>query len=203
MGGHAGGEVASNLAVTTVQQHVVDHRGPFFELLENDDPETKARASEELARAVQRACSSIFELASSDRGKHGMGTTFTGVAVAGSRGVIAHVGDSRAYLFRQGRAHRLTEDHTMVSAQLKAGIISREEAAASKLGNVLTRAVGAQENVQVDTLLVDFLPNDLLLICSDGLHGYIDEPDLPTLLLMATPQALPDKLVALANERGG
>jgi hypothetical protein len=106
---------------------------------------------------------------------------------------------------RDGRAHRLTEDHTLVATQVKAGALTKEQALRSPLRNVLTRAVGNQESVQVDTLLVDFIPGDRVLLCSDGLHGYVSEDEEVAALLApgTIAEDLPRKLIELANERGG
>src|SRR5262249_46233280 len=123
--------------------------------------------------------------------------------MASNKGIIAHVGDSRVYLVRHGQCHRLTEDHTLVAAQLKAGTISKEQAANSQYRNVITRAVGIQESVQVDTLIVDLFPDDTFLLCSDGLHGYLADEEIAPLIASAAPAQLPETFVALANERGG
>ena len=149
-------------------------------LAKDPSSNNKLAAQGLMEQAVQRACSEIYKVAASDSAKRGMGTTFVGLVCAGDRAVIGHVGDSRIYLLRTGQAHRLTEDHTLVNAQIKAGQITKEQAATSQYRNVITRAVGIQESVQVDTLLVDLVPGDIYMLCSDGLHGYLpDEEVLP------------------------
>ena len=110
-----------------------------------------------LLLAVQEACARINKTAQADRTKRGMGTTFDCVLMVGNRAVIGHVGDSRVYLIRQGKVHRLTEDHTMLAMALKAGVGKKEDFADSDWANSLTRAVGPQPSVQVDTLLLDAL----------------------------------------------
>src|SRR5262249_58722929 len=142
-------------------------------------------------------------MASSDATKRGMGTSFACVVMAGTKGSGGTVGDSRVYLVRGGQAHRLTEDHTLIAAQVKAGTLTREQAQHSQFRNVITRAVGIQESVQVDTLMVDLLPRDLFVLCSDGLHGYVPDEELPKLIEDTPLAELPAKLVALANDRGG
>src|SRR5207244_3721999 len=117
--------------------------------------------------------------------------------------VIGHVGDSRVYLFRQGRAHQLTEDHTIIQEQLKRGLITREQAREAENRNVITRAVGIQPQVAVDTLITDLLPGDLYVLCSDGLHGYLEDAELPVLLGQEPRERLADQLVEVANGRGG
>jgi hypothetical protein len=132
-----------------------------------------------------------------------MGTTCDCVVVAGGCAVVGHVGDSRVYLHRGGKVYRLTEDHTLVAAQVKAGLITREEAAVSEWRSVLTHSVGVQESVEVDTLCVDCQPGDRLLLCSDGLHGVVTDDELASHLGAQPAAALPRVLVDLANERGG
>jgi serine/threonine protein phosphatase PrpC len=189
MGGHAAGEVASQRAVEVVRQQLSTGRQALEDL-------TQASTSE--ARA---AAAALVETA--DATKRGMGTTFVCLVLAGTKAIVGHVGDSRVYLLRGGQAHRLTEDHTLIAAQVKAGTLTREQAQASQLRNVITRAVGIQESVQVDTLMVDLLPRDLFLLCSDGLHGYLPDEELPKVIEGIPLAELPAKLIALANERGG
>ncbi len=203
MGGHNAGEVASARAIEVVTKHVADHFQVMKALAENPTPQTSQAAQALVEQAVQAACADIYRQAQADAGKRGMGTTFVGLFVAGDKAIIGHVGDSRIYLHRQGQAHRLTEDHTLISAQLKAGTITKAEAAKSPYRNVITRAVGIQESVQVDTLAVDIMPGDLFMLCSDGLHGYLADDETPALLGGAPWDQLPKKLIDLANTRGG
>lgn len=203
MGGHAAGEVAAQRTLEVVQAEVRKRRAALRTLVHDPDPYDRASAVEMLERAILQACSEVFSLAESDPSKRGMGTTCVAFLLAGSKAILAHVGDSRAYLLRDGRLHRLTEDHTLVETQLKQGVITAEQAAVSPYRNVITRAVGIQEWVQVDTLLTDVLPGDRFILCSDGMHGYLDEEgDLP-LLRDSQVYELPRLLVDLANERGG
>ena len=203
MGGHAAGEVASAKAAEVVKQVVLANQGVLRELGRDPSQHNRSQAAALIESAVQRACAEIYRLASQDPSKRGMGTTFVCLAVAGNKGVIGHVGDSRVYLVRQGQCHRLTEDHTLVAAQLKAGTISREQAASSQYRNVITRAVGIQESVQVDTLIVDLVPGDVFVLCSDGLHGYLQDEEVAPLTAAVSARELPRRLIDLANERGG
>jgi serine/threonine protein phosphatase PrpC len=203
MGGHAAGEVASAKAVEVVKDVFVKN-GELLKRLSKDPSSSNKLAVQGLMeQAVQRACSEIYKVAAADSTKRGMGTTFVGMAVAGDRAVIGHVGDSRIYLLRSGQVHRLTEDHTLVNAQIKAGQITKEQAATSQYRNVITRAVGIQESVQVDTLLVDLVPGDLYLLCSDGLHGYLADEEVVPLMSAEPVDQLPRKMIDLANSRGG
>jgi hypothetical protein len=143
-------------------------------------------------------------MASVDVRLRGMGTTFVCLAVAGDRGVVAHVGDSRLYLGRRGHVHVLTEDHTLIAEQIKAGEIKPEDAGKSPFKGVLTRALGQHESVQVDSLVLDLLPGDHLLLCSDGLYGYYADEELAERFAGdAEPETLAPDLVTGANERGG
>jgi CRP-like cAMP-binding protein len=131
-----------------------------------------------------------------------MGTTVVSLLVAGKKAVVGHVGDSRVYLFRNGRAHQLTEDHTIIQEQLKRGLITKEQIPTAENKNVITRAVGIQSQVAVDTLVTDVLPGDLFVLCSDGLHGYLQDEELPQLLAQDRTK-LTDMLIDLALQRGG
>jgi hypothetical protein len=154
-------------------------------------------------QAIQAACADIFGMASRDVRLRGMGTTFVSLAVAGDRAVVAHVGDSRLYLARRGTVHVLTEDHTIIAQQLKSGDLRPEDVQNSPFKGVLTRALGQHESVQVDSLVLELLPGDTLLLCSDGLHGYTPDEELAQCLFSSTPEQLVDDLLAKANERGG
>ena len=203
MGGHAAGEVASSRAAEAVKQHVIANRAVLKDLAINPSQASRATAATLVESAIQRACYEIFKIASADPSKRGMGTTLVCLAVGGTKGIIGHVGDSRVYLVRNSQCHRLTEDHTLVAAQLKAGTITKEQAASSQYRNVITRAVGIQESVQVDTLIVDLVPGDTFLLCTDGLHGYLNDDEFAPLVSSTPPAELPARLVQIANDRGG
>ena len=124
--------------------------------------------------------------------------------VVGDKGVMGHVGDSRLYLTRNGQLHQLSEDHSYVTEMIKRGNMTREEARASPFGNVITRAVGIQESVQVDSLIMDILPGDTYLLCSDGLSSYMDDPnEMAKYMGREDLEASTTKFVELANQRGG
>jgi len=161
----------------------------------------RAAALAELARdAVERANARVHAL-KSDPEKRGAGTTCTALLVHGGMAAMAHVGDSRLYLLRGGEINQISNDHTFVAEGMRRGLSF--EAAAAQFGtNMLSRAVGPAERVDIDTLGFDVLPGDKLLLCTDGLHGYFsDEKELAPCL--ASVHAAPQKLIALANERGG
>jgi serine/threonine protein phosphatase PrpC len=203
MGGHAAGEVASAHAVKTVQR-VLQENAAVLEEARKDKPEARERLVTVVEGAVNAACSEIFTMATADNGKAGMGTTLVMMLVVGGKGLMAHVGDSRLYMVRAGQIHQLSEDHSYTSEMVKRGKMTREQARTSPYANVITRAVGIQKNVQVDTLLFDIIPGDTFLLCSDGLHGYYDDPnDLADALSQADADKIPDSLIVTANTRGG
>ncbi|HLM74571.1 MAG TPA: protein phosphatase 2C domain-containing protein, partial [Polyangiaceae bacterium] len=177
MGGQNAGEVASNRAVQVFRERIAAGASVLRRLSDDPSQENRAAGQALVEKAIQSACADVFKLALSDPKLRGMGTTLTSIVVAGAAGVVGNVGDSRVYLVRAGRAYKLTEDHTLVAAQVKSGSMTKEEAQRSPLRNVLTRAVGNQESVQLDTLLVDLMPSDRIVLCSDGLHGYVPEDE--------------------------
>lgn len=203
MGGHAAGEIASKRATEVLHQHILSNRSVLDALVDSSAQEPKQAVVSLVEEAIHRACSDIYRIAAADPSKRGMGTTLVCLLVVGTKGVIGHVGDSRIYLLRAGKCHRLTEDHTLVAAQVKAGTLTKKQAAASQFRNVITRAVGIQESVQVDTLTLDLLPEDSFLLCSDGLHGYLEDDELEQIVSEHPSSELPKTLVALANHRGG
>ncbi len=204
MGGHAAGDVASQRAVEAVRAFVAAQAEVLRAFADDPSPDRGAAAARLVEEGIQSACADIFRMAEADAKLRGMGTTFVCLIVAGERAVVAHVGDSRLYLYRRRSLHALTEDHTLVAEQIRAGAITAENAKHSPFKGVLTRALGAHESVQVDSLVVDLLPGDAFLLCSDGLHGYYTEEELAERLDEATiDEALAVDLVTGANERGG
>ncbi len=204
MGGHAAGEVASAKTIEVVKDAISAHTDLFERYAASpEDFELRDRVFGVVEEAIQRASATVFALAREDEAKRGMGTTCVLLVRAGAKGIIGHVGDSRVYLLRNDQAYQLTEDHTLVNAQLKQGIITKEQAEKATFSNVITRSVGYQESVQVDTLLTDLLPGDRLLLCSDGLSGYVQDEEWAKFLGGATIRELPSKLISLANHRGG
>lgn len=203
MGGHNAGEVASQEAVDTV--HGMVRRGAdVLDALESGDftDDTVRKAVRLLESAVQAATYMVFGIAQSEPDQQGMGTTLSALVLRGEFGVTAQVGDSRVYVVRGGVASQLTEDHTLIAWQLKQGIISQEEAALSPHKNVITRAVGSREYVQVDTHFFQIFAGDVFLACSDGLHGYLSNEEIPDITQLG-PREAARRFIEIANERGG
>lgn len=204
MGGHAAGEIASAHAIQTVRRVVQENARALEQLKAEDLPENRERVQRLVERAVQSACGEIYRMATEDTGKAGMGTTLVMMLMVGQKGIMGHVGDSRVYLNRQDQLHQLSEDHSYVAEMIKRGRMTEEEAKTSPYANVITRAVGIQESVEVDTLLMDILPGDTILLCSDGLHGYTsDKKELSTMLAVDNVNSIPPGLIHVANSRGG
>lgn len=202
MGGHAAGEVASAAAAAAVQRHIEEHRQALQRY--DDSPAARDQLLKLVDDAVQRASSEVYRVATSDRGKAGMGTTLTLVLFVKNICVMGHVGDTRLYMLRAGQLHQLSEDHTYVNEMLRRGMGTEEELRKGPYANVITRAVGIQANVRVDTLLLDVLPGDSFLICSDGLTKHLESPsDITRVLAGAQLDGLAQELVDLANARGG
>jgi protein phosphatase len=132
-----------------------------------------------------------------------MGTTMTSLWFHGGRAYLAHVGDSRAYLFRDGRAQQLSDDHSWVSEQVRAGMMSEEEARESKFRHIITRSVGFERDVLVDGAAIPVQAGDCYLICSDGLSNYVEGDELARLMTSRFYREVPRLLVELANDRGG
>jgi len=204
LGGAAKGEVASALAVDAV---IASLREKSIAPESIDDgvgqngfsPETKS-----LVHAIKLANRKIHEEGTRDAGCRGMGATIVAARINGYRLSLVHVGDSRAYLLRSGRLEQLTADHSLVAEQVRQGLMTPEQAAASELQSVLTRALGTEESVEVDADEIELFPRDSLLLCSDGLTRMVPEPEIASILLEAPDVAsAAESLVNRANEYGG
>ncbi len=188
MGGHNAGEVASALAVKTFASEMA---------------KTELDVSDRMFHAVERANEDIFSEALADSAKSGMGTTITAIALDGGRLYIAHVGDSRLYLFRRESILQLTTDHSLVEEMVSRGMISRDEAREHPQRNVITRALGTSSTVKVDLLTMRVRPGDVFLLCSDGLSGSVDEDELEHVLSSRyTDKTKAKRLVAAAEKNG-
>jgi serine/threonine protein phosphatase PrpC len=206
MGGHAAGEVASAIAVRTVHDEIKREKELLDDYTNGATGASKVTPKDVVAlleHAVQRACSKIHEEARVDAAKRGMGTTLSALLVVGHQGFIAHVGDSRIYLSRGGKVQQITEDHTVFNELIKRGKLTREQIEKVQQKNAITRAVGVYERVEVDTLVIELTVGDIIVLASDGLHGYLESPDeLREPLAMEGDEGV-KALITLANERGG
>jgi protein phosphatase len=144
----------------------------------------------------------VFGIAQFEAAKSGMGTTISAAMIVGDSFVTGQVGDSRIYRVRQNQAVQLTEDHTLIAWQMKQGLISEAEAKTSPHRNVITRAVGNRDYVEVDTNIYPLEPGDIYMLCSDGLHGYLQLDEIPAIASAGGEQAV-EHFIQLANNRGG
>jgi len=202
MGGHAAGEVASQEAVETIYGMVKQGLRALPQIVGTLTNEHARSACRLLEGAVQAATYMVFALAELDRDKSGMGTTISALLFLGEYAVTAQVGDSRIYQVRDGQVMQMTEDHTLISWQLKQGLITPEEARRSPHRNVITRPVGNRDYVEVDTGLIALTPGDRFLLCSDGLHGYLREEEISIVTFLGAEEAV-GRFIEMANERGG
>ncbi len=200
MGGHAGGEIASRICIEQVKSEVASKIDPELVKAAKSHPDPALLNA--LANSINYASAKIYEHSLEDPSLRGMGTTATVVKIVGEFAYCAHVGDSRFYLVRSGFIYQLTFDHSLVNEQVRAGILTPEEAEVHHLKNVITRSVGYQEEEDVDTLCVHLEKGDLLVLCSDGLHGKINDAELSQIANKRATASV-QELVELANERGG
>jgi len=193
MGGHAAGEVASEMAVQIVAREL------------NGIKDLHAADTEErIMQSLRRANLAIYERTISEVDKQGMGTTVSLLLLAGRRYLIGQVGDSRIYLLRDGGLRQLTKDHSYVQEQVDAGYLTPEQARYHPYSNVITRCVGASDEVEPDTFAGEMRAGDIFLLASDGLTGMVDDRRLHQLLVSrAPPERVVDALIAEANGRGG
>ena len=203
MGGHAAGEVASSVAVREVRRLISEHRETIENYAREESPGGRQEVLRLIETAIQQACARIFEMAQESTERRGMGTTLCMLIVAGSRGFLGHVGDSRIYLLRHQQVHQLTEDHSLVNELIKRGRLKPGDVFGSPYKNAVTRAVGVYETVEVDTLDFDILPGDSYLLCSDGLSCYLDNETTREILGSDDVKLIPDRFIHLANEAGG
>jgi serine/threonine protein phosphatase PrpC len=203
VGGHAKGEVASQEAVEQTVMWVHEHLGEMDRLIAKGDAESVGRVRRTLESGVQNSCYMIYGLAELDPEKRGMSTTMSVLLARGGKAFVAQVGDSRVYRLRGGALAQMTEDHTLINFRLKQGLITPEEAKRATGKNVITRAVGHKDYVQVDTFESDMLPGDRFLLCSDGLHGPVEDVELEQLMAVNPLEAAVKKCIDLANKRGG
>jgi PPM family protein phosphatase len=190
IGGHQAGEVASSLALETLET----------EMQRLSEACPRPQLFEKAVEAVNRR---VWTEASLHPKLSGMGTTLTAALICPERAVIAHVGDSRAYFARGGRAEQITKDQSIAGQLVAAGQLTEEQTKKTPFRHVLLQAVGTKERVEIALDGIDLVPGDTLLLCSDGLSGKVGIADLARYLAEDDPRGCGDALVALANERGG
>lgn len=192
MGGHVAGEIASQLAATTVSNYITENLGnSSLEVL--------------LEKAINQANTSVYQLAQSKEDFSGMGTTVTAVYVDGDDLYWGHVGDSRIYLIRNREMQQITNDHSLVFELVQSGNITKEEAKTHPKRNMLTRAVGTSCLIKIDTGVIKWQPEDIILMCTDGLTNMVSEQEINNLI--HNPQgdfnSILENLIAQAKNAGG
>ena len=193
MGGHAAGEVASEMAVQIVAKELGSLRGL-----------SDAEAASRMRSAIRKANAAIFDRTLAEHDKRGMGTTTTVMVLFSRRYLIGQVGDSRAYLLREGDLLQLTKDHSYVQEQVDAGLLTPEQARTHPYSNVITRCVGANEDVAPDVYFGNLERGDVVLLASDGLTGMLEDQQLATIMnAEENPETCVNKMIADANRRGG
>jgi serine/threonine protein phosphatase PrpC len=191
MGGAAAGEVASRIAVDKL----------INQLCAADSHENRRKVLEE---AIASANQIVHARAEREAALHGMGTTLVAVAIGGDRALVGHVGDSRCYLYRRGELSRLTHDHSLVDEQVRLGQLTQDEADHSPLRNVITRAIGTQTSVSADIAELALEPDDILLLCSDGLTKELPDDRIEAMLADdGDLDGLCGRLIGAAKAAGG
>ncbi len=198
MGGHAAGEIASRIAVETLAE-VARRGGEGRDARRFED--AARRLEDAVAEANRRICESIEE----HEELRGMGTTLVTLLALDDRAVIAHVGDSRAYLLRDGQLRRLTSDHSWVNEQVRRGLLSDDDAQRHPMRNIVTRALGSRSDVSADLAVEPMRGGDVFLLCSDGLNTMLSDAEIQQALLRhrTDPKAACRALVDAANTHGG
>lgn len=189
MGGHLGGEVASQHAVAAIQKFCNENK--------NLNPR------ERLDKSVNTSCNEIFLRSKEKSELSGMGTTVLVLLVQDDCAYIAQVGDSRAYLMQSGNIWQITEDHSLLNEEIRSGRISRQDAHNYQFKNVITRSVGYENQVQVDVYRRKLQSKDMILMCSDGLSGLVDIKEILEYVERYGPKEGLKQLIKLANDRGG
>jgi len=205
MGGHAAGEVASRIAVNAIADFIASTRKDAEITWPYEYDTNLSVASNRLKTAIRLANQRILDTIAERRDLEGMGTTLVSVLLSDGKACIGHVGDSRSYLVRDGQLTQLTGDHSWVNEQVKLGFLTKEDAVRHPFRNVVTRALGSKEDVQVDLSEKALQAKDTLLLCSDGLNTMVDDNTIVDLLARANGdvETAARNLIAKANEGGG
>ncbi len=206
MGGHLGGERASHMAVEILEREM--NRSLYAGLVQAIRDRTAGDtaphpAAAALKEATVLAAKAIYQEAHADAQHAGMGTTLTGMLFHDQHLTVCHVGDSRAYLYRDGRARQLTEDHSWIQEQIRAGLLSPDDALVSRFRNIITRSVGFEPSVEPDVLTVPVEAGDCYVLCSDGLSNFVSTEEIGRVLTAHFYADAGQALVDIANERGG
>lgn len=204
MGGQAAGEVASKMGADILLKHCRDMDHNEERGTDENTGSVYSQVTARLADGVRMSNAAVFEAGNNDMTLTGMGSTVVAVQIADNVMSLAHVGDSRVYHLRQEELKQLTNDHSLVMEQVRLGMLSKEEAENSEIGNVILRALGAEPFVEVDLDEVWLQAEDTILLCSDGLTRMVSDEEIARILTSwKDPQLAANQLVEAANENGG
>lgn len=192
MGGHNAGEVASQVAAETLNSY-------YQVKLPELTPE------ERLAETIRRANDRILDLSNQNMDLQGLGTTLTALLLKGQEAYVGHVGDCRIYLWRRGELLQITNDHSLVQEAVREGILTPEQARVHPQRNIITRALGTQDSLDVDTMKLDMQPGDIFLLSSDGLHGLMEDNEIEEIIRLGngSVENITEELIHTALEEGG
>jgi len=203
VGGRAKGEVASQETVELIWEWLKRNEKTIASIAHDKTSDRSGQLCQLVRGAIQNACYMVHSMGELDPDHRGMSTTASVFLVCGRVGIVGQVGDSRVYLVRQDEVAQLTEDHTLINYQLKQGLITPDQAQNSRAKNVITRAVGHKDYVEVDTLPIPLFPGDRVVLCSDGFHGYVETPeDMKYFCEMDVEDAVLEA-IRFANAKGG
>jgi len=203
LGGYAAGELASQLACETIGRVMKEGRAALDAYIREPHIQTRAAATRLIEVAVEEACREVFRESEANPEKRGMACTVAMLILLGEHAIVAHVGDSRVYLARRGQVHQITDDHSLLTEKVRLGIVTPEQAASGRLKSAITRSVGRQESVQVESLHFELMPGDKFLLCSDGLSDYMHNGQEFLDRCDHTPEQIAGEMIEFANGCGG
>jgi serine/threonine protein phosphatase PrpC len=203
MGGHAAGEIASNIAAKEVKKIFQDNQALLTKFKEDPIKSNRWAVKELMDKAIQAANERVYQLSRLDPQRKKMGTTLTCFLLLENHGLIGHVGDSSIHLIRNKNIHQLTDDHTLAHLYISQGRLTKKEAEKSPYQNVLTRAVGVQEWIQADLIDFELEPDDQFIMASDGLTGYLSPLEIQEYVRTVEIDQVPPSMILAANEKGG
>ena len=173
MGGHAAGEVASEMTAISITQYLLQNKKDIDEFISHQNSKNAGQITTLIHDAIIQASAEVWDVSVNDEEKRGMGTTLVLVLVVDNQAFVAHVGDSRVYLNRENKVEQVTEDHSFVNEMIRQGLMTEEQAINSPHANVITRAIGQQQFVKADVMQMELMDGDQFLLCSDGLSEYM------------------------------
>ncbi len=201
-GGKAGGQRASSIAATFIAEEGRRLVDTFSDYRSTQDRELRAQILQQISRIFDQSCAAIYHEAQQEPSMSGMATTAVMLTILDASGFIGHVGDSRIYLVRRDKIYQLTEDHSFFQRLVNAGKLKPDDYDKFPYKHIISRSVGAEPTVQTDTLFVDLLPNDIYILCSDGVSDLVKPLEMLSFAHYDGPEKLVDKLVESALERG-